>query len=146
MTETNTIEQDERYFPLVLVTMPSGSLTDDAVAEFIDGQRKLLARGKTLGMICDARQSPAMPAKQRSMWGEWLKESEPIASRLVASMGIVVSNPLVRGALTAVLWIRTPPYPVHVCASLAEAAERVGGDLRKHGIDTDPRSFVSGAP
>ena len=60
----------------------------------------------------------------RSLQAEWIEQNRELLRAVCAGMGFVVpSNGVVRGALTAILWLA--PIPVHttVHASMEEALD-----------------------
>ncbi|MCA9576864.1 MAG: hypothetical protein R3B40_18330 [Polyangiales bacterium] len=126
-------DTDTSQYPFVLVTIPSQRVPDEEVLRFIEGQRQMLARRSKHLMLCDARNGHAMPATQRKLFGDWLKESQASSGRYTAGMAIVVDNALIRGALTAVLWLVEPACPTKAVgtveegfAYLTECGERAG--------------------
>jgi hypothetical protein len=93
----------------------------------------MLARRTKHLMLCDARSGHVMPATQRRLFGDWLSESSEASGRYTVGMAIVVDNALIRGALTAVLWVREPSCPTKAVATvddgiafLVECGERAG--------------------
>lgn len=115
------IETDFSQAPLVSVTIPSQRVTDDEILRFIEGQRQLLARRTKCLVLVDARNGHVLPATQRKFFGDWLKESEAGTRRYIAGMAIVVDNALIRGALTAVLWLVEPACPTKIVATIDDA-------------------------
>ncbi|MCA9537138.1 MAG: hypothetical protein KC593_25825 [Myxococcales bacterium] len=126
-------ETDFTHYPLVVVTIPSQRVDDADVRAFIQGQRDMLARRSPHLLLCDARSGHVMPATQRKLFGDWLKEAEQATRKYTAGMAIVVDNGLIRGALTAVLWVVEPACPTKAVGTLdegiawlAECGERAG--------------------
>ncbi|MBK7776482.1 MAG: hypothetical protein IPI43_20485 [Sandaracinaceae bacterium] len=126
-------ETDTSQYPLVAVSIPSQRVTDDEILRFIAGQRELLGRRTKHLVLCDARTGHVLPATQRKLFGDWLKESQDGTRRYTAGMAVVVDNALIRGALTAVLWVVEPACPTKIVATvddaitfLTECGERAG--------------------
>lgn len=124
---------DLSRYPLVVVTIPGQRVADEEVLAFIQGQRDMLARRSKHLILCDARNAHVMPATQRKLFGDWLSESAEASGRFSVGMAIVVDNALIRGALTAVLWVREPACPTKAVATLddgiaflVECGERAG--------------------
>lgn len=124
---------DFTHYPLVVVTTPKQRTSDEEVLKFIEGQRGLLARRTKHLALCDARSGHAMPATQRKIFGDWLRESADASRRYTMGMAIVVDNALIRGALTAVLWVVEPTCPTKAVSTLedgfaflTECGERAG--------------------
>jgi hypothetical protein len=126
-------ETDTSQYPLVAVTIPSQRVTDEEILRFIAGQREMLGRRTKHLVLCDARNGSVLPATQRKLFGDWLKESQEATRRYTAGMAVVVDNALIRGALTAVLWVVEPACPTKIVATvddaitfLTECGERAG--------------------
>lgn len=131
----SSIVTDVRHFPLVLVTLPSKQVGDDDVSRFVNDQRALLARGERHYVVADATKSIAFSAPHRRRLADWLEESEPLAKELSIGMAIVIASPIIRGALTAVFWMKKPPMPTKLCATLDEAIAAAILTLADNGID-----------
>lgn len=114
-------ETDFSQMPLVSVTIPGQRVTDEEILRFIEGQRQLLARRTKHLVLVDARNGHVLPATQRKLFGDWLKESEAGTRRYTSGMAIIVDNALVRGALTAVLWVVEPACPTKIVATVDDA-------------------------
>lgn len=114
-------ETDLTHFPLVTVTIPGQRVTDEEILRFIDGQREMIGRRTKHLLLCDARAGHVAPATQRKMFGDWLKEAEEGTRRYTAGMAVVVDNSLIRGALTAVLWVVEPACPTKIVATMDDA-------------------------
>jgi hypothetical protein len=113
-------ETDFTHYPLVVVTIPSQRVDDAQVLAFIQGQRELLARRTPFLMLCDARRGQVLPATQRKLFGDWLKEAEQGTRQYTMGMAVVLDNAIIRGSLTAVLWFFEPPCPTKMVGSLEE--------------------------
>jgi hypothetical protein len=83
------------------------------------------------GFIADLGAVEAMSARRRSIM--------PAAERLYAHVdraynagqAVVVASALMRGIITAVMWLSLPVYPLKVCAALAAAETFVEEQLRR---------------
>lgn len=136
----SSIVTDLRYLPLVVVSYPKGEVSDEDVAAFIQGQRDLLARRERFAVLTDARLAGVLKPNQRRMMADWLVESDEASQRCVAAMGIVVNNAMIRGALTAVLWIKQPAFPTKITTTLADSARYCISALEMEGIRVGPRT------
>ena len=141
---SGTFNTDLSHYPVVVVTIPRLRVPDADVLAFIDGQREMLGRRTPHVLMCDARAGHVMPATQRKMFGDWLKEAEPATRRYTAGMAIIVDNGLIRGALTAVLWVVEPACPTKAVATWAEGAEFLEECGRKVGL-ADVRATLEAA-
>ncbi len=141
---SGTFNTDLNHYPVVVVTIPRQRVPDADVLSFIDGQREMLGRRTPHVLMCDAREGHVMPATQRKMFGDWLKEAEPATRRYTAGMAIIVDNSLIRGALTAVLWVVEPACPTKAVATWAEGADFLEECGRKVGL-ADVRATLEAA-
>ena len=63
------------------------------------------------------------------MFVDWLRRDIDLLTEYCVGTGVVVSNGMQRGLMTAVLWFVPSPAPIEVCGSVAEAEELVRGLL-----------------
>jgi hypothetical protein len=125
---------DESRAPLVVVT----SVGDTSDAEFdiyLEQMTALLARRTRYGVLLDARRSSRPPPKQRQKQADWMtKHASALRERNVC-IAFVIDNAIVRGALTAILWLQPTPAPHKVFGDM-DAAERWVLDLlRAEGLE-----------
>jgi hypothetical protein len=116
---------DESRWPIVTLRFSAES-TDEEWRVLMDHVRACHRRGERFSVIADGTVMKGMPtAKQRKIGADlalWLRENAPKGARWpIMAWGNVITSPLVRGALTAILWIDTPPHPQKVFATFAEA-------------------------
>jgi len=129
-----TIVTDRRAMPLVMVTFPAHEVTDDDVRQFVEEQRALLHSGERYFSVTDASRAVALTARHRKTMGDWLGEAEELSKERVVGQAIVISNPIVRGALTAVFWIRKPAVPTKLFGDVGEAVAHAVEALRAEGF------------
>ena len=110
---------DESRFPLVIATFREVP-TSEEFETFVARLDALLARGRH-ACILDATQAGPLPAVLRRRQAEWNAQRTLIVIRRSAGVAIVVTNPLVRGTVTAINWLHPPPYPLKLVATRAEA-------------------------
>jgi hypothetical protein len=116
------IEIDESRFPIVVVTF-TGNATDAEFSDYLASMTAMMVRRGTHNVtILDARKSGVTPPKQRKMQGEWLKANKERLERQSLGSAFVIDSPLVRGVLTAILWIAPMPQ-AHIVVSTIEEAE-----------------------
>lgn len=120
------IHHDESSFPLVIVTW-TGDATDADFQAFFDAQRRLLARQEPYVQIADASNAKVMSSLQRRMIAQFSEETDAAAARLCKGTAVVIRNSMVRGAMTAVLWLVKLKYPLAVVATFEEALDQARG-------------------
>lgn len=121
-------------FGPVVIRRIRGELTNEEVRVDLEFStqhlRALAARGARSVTIVDLTGAGRNSPVQRSMQSDWMKANDDLLRRVGLGTVFVVKSPLVRGALTAMFWLRTPPHPHHVVGTFAEAlawtAQRLG--------------------
>lgn len=88
--------------------------------EYIDFCRARLKENQPFALLHDHRKGGAPNAVQRRKLQEMLDQEAKTGS-LVRASAVVSSSALVRGALTALTWLRPLPYPVKVFSAVDEA-------------------------
>ncbi len=126
-------EVDESAFPLLVVRFV-GPMTDADFQGYLDHMENLRSRARNAAVF-DATEAGHLPARQRRMQAEWLKTHRSMLQRYSVGSAFVMPSPIVRGALTAILWITDMPGPHTVVESreLAEAWARE--QLRAAGLE-----------
>jgi hypothetical protein len=62
-------------------------------------------------------------ATQRQMQANWIGEREEVLARGFSAAALVTDSAIIRGAITAVFWIRPLPFPTQVTPTLKSAEE-----------------------
>lgn len=132
------IECDSSAFPFVHVRFAPDNASDAEVRAFIDEQRRLLERKQRFAMLVDASRLTSSSAAQRRMYADWMRESEAPSKLYCLGMAVVMSSPIIRGAMQAVLWLFSPPVPIEVFARSDEARARIDEWLRAAGLGGTP--------
>jgi hypothetical protein len=115
---------EESAWPLVYVRYPSNGLNDQGLEVFLERVMSYLRRRDRFACLIDCRgMTIAHTANQRRRIAEWL--AEPELQRLsphAIAIAVLFRSALIRGALTAVNWIKPPPAPVKAFGSVADSA------------------------
>jgi hypothetical protein len=106
--------------PIVTVTPPP-ELTDEALASILKGLEDCLARGSPYVLIFDLSQAGIPSPVQRATLAAHIRKNKPRSARWVWAMAMVAPSPVVRGMLTAILWLEPLPVTHQVFATLSEA-------------------------
>jgi hypothetical protein len=129
---------DDSRAPLLVVTS-SGNSTNEEFDAYLKIMTEMLGRHPRYGIIMDARQSARPSPTQRQKQADWMKQHAATIRARNVGIGFVIDNAIVRGALTAILWLQPTPAPHKVFASV-EAAERwVTELLEQEGLKVPPR-------
>ena len=106
-TDEGTLRIDTRYFPVLIATW-IGTISIELVDAYFDIRNPLTHRADAIGakvvVITDCTRM-AVPAVVRTYIA---KRSAATDRRYTSMLGyvVVVSNPLVRGMIIAILWVR----------------------------------------
>jgi hypothetical protein len=94
--------------------------------QMAEGMEGYFARGKKYALIVIAPPGASLPeAKERRAIAEWA--NRPLvreqSKRLCVGTAVVLTNSLLRGGMTALMWLWKPAVPVEVVGSLEEALD-----------------------
>ena len=131
------IRTDLSRWPLALVTFPDAQVSDEDIRLFVEEQRAMLMRKELHGVVTDARHARVIGPHQRRVLADWLTEAEPLNRRYTVALAVISDNALVRGAMTAVTWMKEPPVPMKPFATLREGSQYVLESLRRRGASVD---------
>jgi hypothetical protein len=116
------IALDFSAWPIVQVTPPPYSLSDDALTEFMEFHRQLVrGRDSAHGLLLDLRHSDQLSGSQRKKLTEILNSPKSGPMSPCAGTALVFNSPMLRGVLTAMFWFFKPPYPVKVFPDVTSA-------------------------
>ncbi len=125
--------------PLVIVTF-DGLATDREFEEYLSAMtRQILDRNELSVTILDASRSGRAPATQRKKQAEWLQQHQARLRQYSLGTAFVITSPLVRGVLTAILWMQSLPTPHTVVGTFAEAERWALERLAAAGLSASPR-------
>ena len=134
-----SITLDESRWPLVIVRIV-GTPTDDELDAFLAESTVRLQRKEIQVSIIDVSRADRAPATQRRKQADWMRDHESLLRRRSAGMAYVITNPMVRGVLTAIMWLQPLPVEHTVVATLEEAERWALAQLEKHrGASPPPR-------
>ncbi|MEM7137011.1 MAG: hypothetical protein AAF500_10555 [Myxococcota bacterium] len=114
---------DDSAWPLLYVRFPSKPLSDEGFEHFIERYTSYVERRVLFGSIIDSRGlSTAITPSQRRRLATWFEVTGPLAADVHFAIAVLLSNPLIRGALKAVTWVAPIPVPVQAFGSIVDAA------------------------
>lgn len=134
MSKSSGIATDTRYWPIVMVRFPTEDIVDEDLIGMIEEHRLLLARRQRFAMVGDGRVKKIFTATQRKILVDWMEEAEPLVMEHLAAMAMVVDSAPVRGALTAVLWLKKMEWPTKVTKTLDQSIAFCVDRLREEGV------------
>ena len=119
-----TIHLDVEFWPVIVTRPEHGKVTDAELERYLSDYRTAIrTRHERYVGVLDLRDnnSGITPA-QRKMLTSAMQEDSASYS-LCAGVAMVINSGLLRGMLTAILWIRKPPVTMEVFTSFDEAME-----------------------
>ncbi len=116
----------------VAIVSPHGVVSDEQLSKFfVDYSAMLQGKLESYAIIIDLRRASEMPAKQRKLLTDYMKQQEAVVGRHCAGTVLVFDSPVMRAILTAIFWVRNPPQEVHVAGNLADATNWAHGALQR---------------
>ena len=142
------IDINEEHWPVVIATW-EGSNNVAAVRDFFAWNESVITRARRAGgylMITDADKAQRPPPDVRRAVAELTDAMPRDAINLSIGNYVVITNPLVRGALTAMQWVSRREWKSTQVGSMAEAIEQALSDLdavgRERPPGLNPRNYV----
>ncbi|MGB5812662.1 MAG: hypothetical protein WBG86_19160, partial [Polyangiales bacterium] len=130
---------DDSAWPLLYVRFPSKPLSDDGFEHFITRYTQYVERGIKFASIIDSRGlSTAITPGQRKRLSEWFHVTGPLAGEVHFAIAVLLSNPLIRGALRAVTWVAPIPVPVQAFESISDADPWIRQQFQEYGVPVTP--------
>ena len=127
------IVYDASRWPLAVVTF-TGDRTEAEFDGYLRRMSEYVAREETFATVVDTTRSGGMPATQRRKQAEWMRENEGALRRHSAGTAFVIRSAVVRGVLTAILWMHPIAQEYVVVATQAEGVRWAREQLRKLGV------------
>lgn len=134
--EARAATQRATYTPLVLEIIkldwapllclrPIGNPSDQELVDslqtitgLLEAERRLQRRAV---MIVDMRKAEALSAPQRRTASEWMKKNMVLYKQSILAGVFIIDSPVIRGVLTALLWLSPMELPYEVVGNLDEA-------------------------
>jgi hypothetical protein len=110
--------------PPIFVVRRVGVASPADMAFMLERARVTLADSpRPCVLVYDAGRDPSgrPDARSRQLTAEWMKANEALLRERCAGCDFAFPNPLSRGVLTAILWLRSPPFEARLHGSCAEA-------------------------
>ena len=122
-----TIDRSE--FPLVVVRY-RGAPTNVEFASYLESLGELYRGGRPFGMVFDSVGGESPPATHRKLQADFMLKYANAIRALNVGTAFVIDSVVLRGALTAILWLQPLPCPHFVCAEVDDARRWVRGRLQ----------------
>jgi hypothetical protein len=114
------IHIDDTYWPLIVFRF-SGQVSMAELDNYLKWQAEMVARclpNASLVLTENLRMWEMPVLRKQAMW---IKEHEQLLRKYSLGAALVITSPVVRGMLKALLWMQPMPQPHFVCSSPEEA-------------------------
>jgi hypothetical protein len=129
---------DRSRFPLVIQSMFADFGEADVDHMFAEYE-ELLRRAEPYVIIVDLHPKATIPgAAERQRIARWWLPRRELVNALNVCTVTVMPSELMRGALTAILWLVQPSNPYKVAANMRDGVELAIGVLREAGLPVTP--------
>jgi hypothetical protein len=130
------------WVPLTCVR-PIGKPSDQELAESLQSITRVLAeewgKQRKSVMIIDMRKAAPLSAPQRRTASEWMKNTMELFKQVVIGGVFVIDSPIIRGVLTALLWLQPMEMPYEVVRDLDDAVRWAIGRFDAAHVPVPPR-------
>lgn len=109
-----------------------GVVDDAAFERYLRDLVAVLDARAPYALLADASRSGPPSAKQRRLQAECIRDYEAGFARYCRGAAFVIDAPLIRGALTAILWTQRLPYDHVVVPTRADALAWIEPRLVRH--------------
>ncbi len=116
------VRTDFSHWPVAIVRPPARKMTDDEYRAYLDWTRKyIVCVGRPYAMVLDATEAAPVSPGQRKILSDHMAQTRPFSSKYCAGVAMVFDSTVMRGVMTAVLWMSAPEYPTKVFANTLDA-------------------------
>lgn len=127
------IRVDESRLPLLTIEFV-GACTDAELEDYLRTVSRVLQRQLPYALVVDASRAAGFGASQRQRQAAWTKEHDGALRAYCTGIAVIITSPIVRGAMTAVLWISPLPVPYIITGTKPEAQTWVEERLGSRGV------------
>jgi hypothetical protein len=118
----NKITISLERWPVVVIAQQVPQLTDaERLEALAESDRLLSSRTGKYSMVLDNRKAGPVPPTQRKLIADYMEKHAARARMRCLSTAFVMDSTVMRGVLTAIMWIRKPEVETRVFAELDEA-------------------------
>ena len=116
------IEVDDRHWPAFIVRPPDAVVSDEDLDTFLrENAAYLRMRNERFAYVLDLKNSAGLTPTQRQRMTQAFDETEKSMPGLCQGTALVFTSNLLKGLLTAILWVRKPRYETKVFTDVDEA-------------------------
>ena len=122
MSERLAYAVDDTHWPLVAARATEFVNDMSALDASYRRLELILAREQEFVLLFDMRGGASSSARRRKLL-EWAERNGSALKRSIVASAVVVGSNVERGFVTAVLWVREPPWPMRVFTDSAETEQ-----------------------
>ncbi|HEY0096684.1 MAG TPA: STAS/SEC14 domain-containing protein, partial [Archangium sp.] len=130
MLNSDRARFDDSRWPLLFVDFP-GTLSAQGQEACLAALADYLRRGDKVLMLLDLRRVGMVPLDQRWRQVEWFEAHELLLRERVLGTALVLSSPVVRLAISAMLYFKPLPLPLATFNDVASAEAWVAERLQE---------------
>jgi hypothetical protein len=128
-------------WPVAIIDLQRGATKEDYLGLLHAVDTKVVARREPYVIITDAVNiGGPPPADVRKAISDWMKKNAEGHTSLGSVT--IIGSPLIRGALTALYWLFTPPNPQGVAGTWLDARDWSVQKLREAGRFVPPKLLI----
>jgi hypothetical protein len=131
---SGSVEIDESAFPIVVATF-RGHVTAEVLARYFARLDAWCSSGRSYAAVLDIARTSVPTAAERQHVGKEMAARDAAIARYCAGTAVVLTSALLRGAVTAVLWLHPLKHPHAIVATRADGRALCAG-----WIDAAPQS------
>ncbi len=127
---------DTQYDPMHLQVIPGDFTYAEADAHFSAVERYYMRESRSdapVALLADARALSTADALSRKRVADCFVRLSPVLERRIVGHAVVMTSPVIRGALTAIFWIKQPPWQIVTFAEMTEADAWLRRMFGEHG-------------
>lgn len=129
---TDKVTVDQTRWPVLVVTQRVEQLTDSERLASLEASSAVLAAhgADRYAMVLDNRKAGPMPATQRKLMADYMEKHAMRARSRCVCTAFVSDSVVMRGVLTAIMWLRKPEVETQVFGDLDDAITWARGKLK----------------
>jgi hypothetical protein len=124
---------DDSRWPRLYLRL-AGTLSSQGHEECLAQLSGYLRRGERFVSIVDLTRVGLVPLEQRWRQVEWFEEHEQLMRETNVGTAIILTSPLVRLSISAILYFKRLPLPLAMVATPAEAEAWADARLKEAGL------------
>lgn len=118
---TAPVAIDVSDWPLIVVRSSTVESDQEMSAFCAEYNRLLRKKAEPFVQIADLRQVKTLSPSRRKILTDSMKDNEDFTREYCRGVALVFDSAVMRHMLTAILWLKRPPYPHRVFNSMVDA-------------------------